>query len=341
MHRSILQAVILGCSLLALSLLPRPAMAVTDADFDGIPDSLELALAQRFFPTLNLHCGSYEGLPFADRRQLYGHTVDGYPNSSNGKIPFVVRPFSPGTGSDCNEPFHCLEIRYGMAWNWDLGDDTAGGSHRGDSEFYAILVARKDTDGSQWGVTWDLAKNDANQWRLMKEFMSAHWGVPGDSSSYRAHGNDGATGPQRVWCSEGKHGMYQTQSACNNGGYADADDCSDNRCDIRADILPDLLNIGEQPAPLNQTIPYPAASKTASPSGNYQVWSGLKFGDSGDFKSKMLRPLLWCTAYNYCLPHCLARDPVCPPGDLEVGDCSGECGVRPADGVLCQAVKCY
>lgn len=342
MNRSIAQSAVLGFFLMILALPPSPARAITDGDLDGIPDALELALAQRFFPNLNLHCGSYEGLAYGDRRQLYGHAVSGYPNSSNGKIPFVAHPYNPGNGSDCAEPFQCIEIRYGIAWNWDLGDDAFGGGHRGDSEMYSILVARQDTDGTgQWGTTWQVAQNDVNQWRLMKEFMTAHLNTDGDSSSYRGHGKTGATTYQRVWASEGKHGLYPSQNACNNGNAADIDDCSDNRCDIRADVFTDVQNIGEVTVPLNRYIPYPSSSKTTSPSGTYDVWSGLSFGNAGDYKSRLTRPLSWCTASLYCVPHCLLREPRCAAGDVEAGDCSGECGVRPADGILCQAVQCY
>lgn len=342
MNRSILHAVVFGFFMMVLALLPSPA-AATDGDMDGIPDTLELALAQRFFPTLNLHCGSFEGLAYGDRRQLYGHAVAGYTNSSNGKIPFFARPYSPGNGSDCAEPYQCIEIRYGMAWNWDLGDDAAGGAHRGDSETYGIIVARKDTEGSLWGVSWSVAQNDVNQWRLMREFMSAHWRSPGDSSSFRRHGRFGATTHQRVWCAEGKHAMYPTQSACNNGGYADADDCSDNRCDIRADVYLDVQNIGEPTVPLNRYIPNPATSKTSAPSGTYDVWGGLKFGDATDYKSHLLRPLAWCSSgTQYCIRDCNFEYPQCAPGDLNAGSCAQDCGWGTEyNGVLCQATECY
>jgi hypothetical protein len=330
-----------GFFLSALALLPSPARAV-DGDLDGIPDALELALAQRFFPTLNLHCGSYEGLAYGDRRQLYGHSVPGYTNSSNGKIPFFARPYNPGTGADCAEPFQCIEIRYGIAWNWDLGDNFGGGGHRGDSEMYAILVARKDTDGSEWGTTWAVAQNDVNQWRLMKEFMTAHLNTSGDSSSYRAHGNLGSATYQKVWCSEGKHGMYRTQSSCNNGGFLDADDCSDNRCDIRADVYQDVQNIGEPTVPLNRYIPYPGASKTTPPSGSYDVWGGTKFGDSGDYKSRLQRTLAWCSGPTYCVQNCGYDFPECAPGDRDAGGCRQDCGIETNDrGLLCESVQCY
>jgi len=269
-----------------------------DGDGDGLPDSLELSLAQWFFPILNLHCGTYEGLAYADRRQLYGLDVPGYTNSSNGRLPFTAYPYNPGNGN-CAEPFQCIEIRYGIAWNWDLGDDIFGGSHRGDSEIYAILVARMDTDGgSDWGVSWDVAKNDVSQWRLIKEFMSAHWGTSADSSSYRSQGNYGSPYYQRVWCSEGKHGIYPSQGACNSGAFG-ADDCGDNRCDIVTEVFQKVQSVGQPWAPLFPYIPYPGATKTTPPSGIYDVWSTATFGDSTSYRSNLTQPLSWCPTVCY------------------------------------------
>lgn len=285
--------VILAWSLTAL--LPGTA-AAQDGDLDGLPDSLELALARYYFPILNLHCGTYEGFAYADRRQLYGLTVSGYTNSSNGRIPFVAHPYTPNDGWNCTEPYQCIELRYGIAWNWDLGDDTFGGSHRGDSEVYAVLLARKDTDGSDWGVSWDVAKTDPGYWRLIREFLSAHWGAgwPAESSSFRSHGNFGTTSYQRVWCAEGKHAMYPTQSACNNGGPADADDCGDNRCDIVSEVYLKTQNIGEWYASLNRYIPYPGSSKSVPPSGSYDMWSFQSFGSATAYREHMEAFLDWC-----------------------------------------------
>ena len=273
----------------------RPA----DDDGDGLPDSLELALAQYFFPILNLHCGTFEGLTYADRRQLYGHTVSGYTNSSNGRIPFVAYPYNPGNGK-CAEPFQCIEIRYGIAWNWDLGDDIFPGfDHRGDSETYAILVARRDTDGWDWGTSWEVAQGDPGHWRLVKEFMSAHWGATGDSSSFRAHGNYGTSAYQTVWAAEGKHAMYPTQSACNSGASGGADDCSDNRCNIVDEVFLKVRNAGQLTAPLFHYIPYPGSSKTTPPSGTYDIWGGTPFGDSTAYKTHLTHPLSWCPVQCY------------------------------------------
>ncbi len=273
---------------------------IDDGDKDGLGDGLELALAQEFFPVLNLHCNTYEGLAAGDRRQLYGLTVPGFTNSANGRIPFTAHPYNPGNGN-CAEPFQCIEIRYGIAWNWDLGDDNpiSGGAHRGDSETYAVLVARKDTDGADWGATWNVAQNDVGQWRLIKEFMSAHWTATGDSSSFRSHGNLGTTALQRVWCAEGKHAMYPTQNACNNGGFADADDCGDNRCDITGEVFLKVQNTGEVSRAIDPFLLYPGPARTSAPSGTYDVWSGAGFGASTAYRSNFTRALGWCPAKCY------------------------------------------
>jgi hypothetical protein len=291
-RRYVRTAIFLAC-MAVLAFLPTSA-AAQDADYDGLPDSLELSLARYYFPILNLHCGSYEGMAYADRRQLYGLTVSGYTNSSNGRIPFTARPYTPNDGWNCTEDRQCIEIRYGIAWNWDLGDDSFGGSHRGDSEMYAIIVARKDTDGADWGVSWEAAQNDPAQWRLIREFMSAHWGTSADSSSYRSHGNYGTTNYQRIWAAEGKHALYQTQNACNNGGFAGADDCGDNRCDIVSEVFTKVQNIGEWYAPLNRYIPYPGSSKSTPPSGSYDMWSYQSFGNSTAYRQNMEAWLDWC-----------------------------------------------
>lgn len=218
-------------------------------------------------------------------------------------MPFVAHPYNPGNGN-CKEPYQCIEIRYGIAWNWDLGDDFDfyRKAHSGDSEVYAILLARKDTDGADWGVSVDTALNDSTQWRLIKEFMSAHWTDTSgaESSSFRSHGNYGSFSYQGVWAAEGKHAMYPTQSACNGGGWNGADDCGDNRCWISVtELIQKLMNVGEYATPFYDVIPYPAPARDMSPYGSYSVWSEADFGASTSYKDNLLRALAWCPTRCY------------------------------------------
>src|SRR5262249_22958389 len=129
-----------------------------DADLDGVPDTLERALARRYMPTLHLRSTSFNGVPYGDVGQLYG--VGQFAKASGADWQFVVRPVTPyfddttvfgghtyGQIQSCAELGQCLEIVYIIPYNWDLGDDLADGAgttHRGDGEMYSVLVTRKD-----------------------------------------------------------------------------------------------------------------------------------------------------------------------------------------------------
>jgi hypothetical protein len=155
----------------------RPAVGV-DADGDGVPDALEYDLAYRFFPDVRLQWIT------SDLNQAYPY---------QGKsIPFTVHA-GPASGICAFDggPNHCLEIRYGLAYRNDCGDNFNGmesngdcdpyggllginGGHRGDSEFYAALVRRTGT--------WTAAQYDASQWVMIRDFTAAHWRSGADSS---------------------------------------------------------------------------------------------------------------------------------------------------------------
>lgn len=133
-------------------------------DNDSIPDQLEYDLAHTFFPAVMLKNVA------SDLQQEYLY---------HGKAtPFSVEALPP-TGI-CNEPFKCLEIRYGLAYFQDYGDSIASG-HLGDSEFYAVLVMRTQS--------WPIAQGSAAYWQMIRDFTAAHWGTSVDSSRYGAYGN--------------------------------------------------------------------------------------------------------------------------------------------------------
>jgi archaellum component FlaF (FlaF/FlaG flagellin family) len=145
----------------------RPASG--DADSDGIPDALEYDLAHRFFPNLWLQGYDY------DLSVAYPYL--GYP------FPYSVQPY---TGDLCDEDHECLEIRYGIAYTWDFGDNNViintfiDHPHEGDSEFYAVLIQRT--------APWASASADSQAWQLIRDFTSAHWGSLTDSSRMVSYG---------------------------------------------------------------------------------------------------------------------------------------------------------
>ena len=131
----------------------RPPLA-EDRDADGIPDRLEYDLAHHFFPAIQLQW------PYEDRDESY---------LVRGKaMPYTVEPLAP-TGV-CDDKFECLEIRYGIAYFNDHGDDVFGGGHPGDSEFYAALVRRT--------ASWSVAQHDVAHWTMIRIYGSP-LGSPG------------------------------------------------------------------------------------------------------------------------------------------------------------------
>jgi hypothetical protein len=141
----------------------------TDDDGDQVPDSLEYDLAHRFFPTMYLQGYDYDLAVSYLYRGL--------------SIPYSVQPY---TGGICDQDHECLEIRYGIAYTYDFGDNNAAinlfidGGHLGDSELYVVLLQRT--------APWATAATDSSSWQLIRDFTSAHWGTPTDSSRMVSYG---------------------------------------------------------------------------------------------------------------------------------------------------------
>jgi hypothetical protein len=220
-----------------------------DADLDGIPDTLERALARRYAPKLHLRPTTWNGTPGGDLGQIYGFGQFG--NAPGSDWQFVVRPVTPyfdnevtfggrlvGQIQSCAELYQCLEIVYILPYNWDLGDDLDHGeftSHRGDGEMYSVLVTRKDPLWRINGVLhtpdfdtpFSIAKSDPTAWRAHDEFVSEHMcaanvaGEPSDSSHFRTNlfsPTVPAGGGTELWVSEGKHANYFSADECDAGG---------------------------------------------------------------------------------------------------------------------------
>jgi hypothetical protein len=323
--------------------------AMADADLDSVPDALELELARRYFPTLRLRTSSINGSPQGDWGQLYSGGA--FPT---GDWQFVVRPVTAwadytqmiwnrdtdqydtiGSEHRC-DPGQCLEIVYIIPYNWDLGDTLSVGSHRGDAELYAVLVARKDpavrVDGvsvpPRWDVPWEIARNDPGAWRGHSELASAHMCATADSSVYRFNHIRPETGVvTRLWVAEGKHANYFSQAACDAGACKLGvcwDNCDQNDFDMvfnqQFTGAGPLRNAGEEACHAHPTFdtftPAPGLSPTQAPGGAYDVWSGLPFGSDVEGRgTALLRAgtmLWWKKDKPYvCWPR--ASDPPPPP----------------------------
>jgi hypothetical protein len=272
-----------------------------DLDRDQVPDPLEQALAEKFFPEL------WARWQVSDRQQFYA-----YQDSYGGSIPFTVQPYvsdfplaesasatSLAYDSYCSSvPHQCLEIRYGLAYVRDCGDDPRNGCsginhHLGDNEFYALLVARQAPDQS-WGTPWEIAKDDAEAWRQVLSETFAHWDTITDSSRCHYYTSPRTT-RATLFVAEGKHATYHSVRDCDNGGLFGSDYCVDEAhggMDLRNDLSSlELQNIG------NPEEHFLFDTKILQPSNlsqkTYDIWAGGKFGDAGSYRDSFTESFPW------------------------------------------------
>jgi hypothetical protein len=194
--------------------------------------------------------------------------------------------------------FQCLEIRYGLAYQWDCGDNPGNGcsginNHLGDSEFHALLVAREAPDGS-WGTGWEVARERAETWRQVVSQTFAHWGAITDSSKCHYYLTPRST-RATLFVAEGKHATYHSVSDCDDGGFFGSDYCVDQAhggMDLRSDLSPiELQNVGE---PGEHSLFDTTITDPADPTHDtYEVWSEADFGEGGSFYAKFVADLPW------------------------------------------------
>jgi hypothetical protein len=194
--------------------------AAQDLDRDGVPDSLEQILLEKFAPTLLLARGECDGLPAsftplstdprvrAKDATLYGQA---FPVAGSGGGVAVELHFFHLWANDCGRLGHDLDVEHVSA---------------------IVSASRFDAPPFAW---------IAEAW-----YAAAHEGSACDASSAahaRVIGAE-AAGP-RVFVSRGKHASYFDRGQCKWG--CGGDECGDDRA-----IIPSrIVNIGEIDAPLN------------------------------------------------------------------------------------------
>jgi hypothetical protein len=281
-----------------------------DLDKDQVPDPLEKDLAEKFFPDL------WVRWQVSDRQQFYA-CQDQY----GGTIPYTVQPYvsnfyvagaegelSPTYGSYCDSNnFQCLEIRYGLAYIWDCGDDPKNGcsginNHLGDTEAYAVLVAREAPDHS-WSTPWEIAKEDVNTWRQVMSETFAHWNTITDSSKCHYYISPRTT-RATLYVAEGKHATYHSVRDCDRGGLFGSDYCVDEAhggMNLRNDLEPlELQNIG------NPEEHFLFDTKILQPSDpsqkTYDMWLGEGFGSVGSYRDPFMEEFPWAYWWWYNSP---------------------------------------
>lgn len=164
-----------------------------DLDGDGIPQDLELRLAQHFFPTIWYDSGENTSSPAGN----HNHREDNQP----GRLLFRVRPHP-------QSPTNHIAITYALLYRVD-GGETSLKCHPGDVEPFAITLVYRPACALGYGMeaiqTW--AHTGAFGDHSMHKFVSGcNWGFSAAAVSH----------DDVVLASENKHGNYLTEEACDN-----------------------------------------------------------------------------------------------------------------------------
>jgi len=185
-----------------------------DSDGDGLADSLEQTLLEKFQPRFRISGGDCSVRP-AEFTPLLKKPVA---SADNGTIYGQVFP-APGRAD-------AVELHYYDLWRRDCGQ--AG--HDLDAEHVSVLVER-DESGS---------------WKARYWYAAAHENTVCDASQIaRAKALDAEARGAEIWVSAGKHGAFLSKKACRSGCGADSCEAEEALDGVH------LVNMGEASAPMN------------------------------------------------------------------------------------------
>jgi hypothetical protein len=209
---------------LILTFLLLPCRA-QDSDRDGIQDSLEQALLERFLPRFHLSAGECDQRPAEFTPGLSSPVA----LTRNGVIYGRVAPHeqtAPG-----GEAF--VEVQFFHLWTRDCGRS----GHPLDVEHVTALLSAPS------------AGAPADRWRALYWYAGAHENTTCENSHAMVAAGLRATvhGPD-VYISAGKHASYLSLPHCAAG-------CGADSCNQPADLaVPRVLNLGEKGVPMNGAL---------------------------------------------------------------------------------------
>ena len=212
--------------LLILALLLSPALFAQqpDTDHDGLPDSLEQQLLEKFRPTLMVSSDECDVAPAEfkpDRKTPIVAHRNGtiYGQAQPSKIP------SPGMVT--------VELHYYHLWSQDCGRL----NHPLDAEHISTLIQGIDLTSLP------------ETWRATYWYAAAHQNTLCDASTAaKAAALKAEQHGPIVWISSGKHASFFNQEHCEHG-------CGGDRCLNMKELQQSaLINIGEKDAPMNGAL---------------------------------------------------------------------------------------
>jgi len=227
---------------MTLFLIPLLVLAL-DADQDGLSDSLEAELIEKFRPQFLLDTEECAGRPAA----FVPSSVTPAVEAQNGTIYARVSPFVLAEAH-----VYAAEVHYYHLWERDCG---AMNPHHLDVEHVSVLVSAASRDAP------------AEAWRARYWYAAAHESTVCDTSNAaRAEVLRAVDRGARVWISSGKHASYLVPELCRQRG------CGGDRCENMTPLPPGaLINIGEADHPLAGAV------WTASPEWPFREKLGSDF----------------------------------------------------------------
>ncbi len=199
--------------------------AAVDLDRDGLDDTLEQALIERFLPRFLVSAGECAGLP----AEFTEGSIKPQVRAKNATIYARVSPSSV-LGSDVA----AVELHYYHLWESDCGPM----AHALDVEHVSALI-----EGPH-------PQSDAAAWTARYWYAAAHENTVCDTSNAARAAVVGAVaaGPT-VWISAGKHASYLDSKLCGERG------CGVDHCREMVPLTAAKLhNLGEAGAPLGGAV---------------------------------------------------------------------------------------
>jgi hypothetical protein len=207
--------------LFVLSIVLGSLGGVADLDRDGVSDTLEQALIEKFRPHFLVDADECAQVP----AEFEAFSVKPRVKEHNAAIYARVSP-SAALGPDVT----ALELQYYHLWEKDCG---LVASHPLDVERVVAMLVPSE-----------------NGWKALYWYAAAHEGTVCDTSNAASAATLGArsSGPL-VWISAGKHASYLDPKLCGQRG------CGGDHCRKMVDLPPGpLINLGEARVPLNGAV---------------------------------------------------------------------------------------
>ena len=203
--------------LLAAFLLLSATAHAQDTDRDGLSDTFEQAILDRFQPTFLIAQHDCSNQPAHFREDLATPTVA----TEDGTV--YGQAFPRATGE--------IELHFYHLWRTDCGRM----GHPLDTEHVSALLRGTGTDPAHWtAVYW---------------YAAAHEDTVCDASQVtRATTLDAETHGPRIWVSNGKHASFLAETLCTHG-------CGGDRCTSMQPLEPQTtVNLGEAASPMHGSI---------------------------------------------------------------------------------------